>query len=410
MAFLCGLSWQPRPGYAFFEYDKNGYSIELIGSVRLTGAFLHYQQVDAPQQPSDDGLAAVVLRLMAAGNLGTRVGYKLNIFADFNRLPGTALNDSFATVGSGRSPYRNRYLSWDYWRDGNVSGELGIDRLFFRFDLQPVAISIGRMPINYGVTSFFSPNDFFAPFSATAINKSYKPGVDSIRINIAASPLSSIEVSAVLGSNDNGIPAWSKTALLMRVGTVFWDFEWALIGGKVAERWLVGGSLQGEGGPFGLRAEGHLGFADNDGRGTLDDQRPEDRLDRRIHGRVAAGADLQFEWRNSRIALEVLYLSDGSYGTARYAERYQRLFPDDVYYLGQVYLAFGVGGEILPVLRADLVLLFNAIDYSGVASISLSYNLADEIDFVGGSLLPWGGASEFGQLPITVFFETRFYY
>jgi hypothetical protein len=75
------------------------------------------------------------------------------------------------------------------------------------------------------------------------------------------------------------------------------------------------------------------------------------------------------------------------------------------------------------------------MDYSGFSSTMLIYNIADEADFVGGVMIPWGKRptvtmppptdpeddpcdsasnpelqSEFGLMSFTVFLETRFYF
>ncbi|WAS91895.1 hypothetical protein [Nannocystis punicea] len=42
-------------------------------------------------------------------------------------------------------------------------------------------------------------------------------------------------------------------SLLARAGFVGGGFEWGILCGKVAERWVVGGSAQGDAGPIGLR-------------------------------------------------------------------------------------------------------------------------------------------------------------
>jgi len=110
---------------------------------------------------------------------------------------------------------------------------------------------------------------------------------------------------------------------------------------------------------------------------------------------------------------------------SRYLERALSAYPDDPAYLGQVYLGLGAGGEIIPILRLQALLMLNARDGSGLGSLSLVYSIADEADFVGGLLLPWGEkpspapdtpggmptlTSELGLVPLTLFLETRFYF
>jgi len=418
-AFLACLLSAPQPCWAIGEWERGDTSLEAIGALRLTGALMHFPEIPMPQAPTVDGLAAAVARLLLEGDLGERLSYEVNLYGDFSRGPSISLGGALATVGAAGSSYRNKYLCWDFWDSGDVNGQLGTDRLALLIKLSSLEIRVGRMPINYAATNIFTPNDFFAPFSAASINKIYKPGVDALRLSWETSPLSSVELSAVMGSDGEGVASWSRTALLLRGAATWWDFQWAVMGGKLARKWVVGISWQGEAGPFGLRGEGHVGFPDQDGDGVLDG---DEGLLREIHAHVAAGADMRFAWRNISLGLEVMYQSDGASHPGRYTQR--QLDPDELPYLGQLYLGFSASGEIIPILHGSLLVMFNAQDLSGMTALTLLYNIADEADFVAGVLLPWGERpslpltmtgwpqlnSEFGMMPVTVFLETRFYF
>jgi hypothetical protein len=408
---------------AIGEAEKNGYSIEAIGAGRLTGAYMHFPDVEGVFPEDDDALGAGVFRLILEGDL-KEVAYELNFYTDLSRVPTAVTGGTFDTVSSFDTPYRTRYLSWNYWQDGTINGQLGLDSISVHYLKDPVAITVGRFPINYAVTNIFTPNDFFVPFSASAINKIYKPGVDALRLGIATGTLSAVEFVGVMGYGDDDVPAWGQSAVLVRANTVLWNFEWALIGGKVAERWVVGASLQGEAGPIGIRAEGHAGFPDEDADGLLNDVDGNgDELDD-IHGRFSFGLDVPFTWHNANIAAEYAFYSDGTGDPDRYIERAQNFYPDDQPYMGRHYVGLNVGMDIVPILRANLLGLLNAEDYSGMASFMLVYSIADEADFVGGLLIPWGERpespappatvpalnSEFGLMALTVFLESRFYF
>ncbi len=206
--------------------------------------------------------------------------------------------------------------------------------------------------------------------------------------------------------------------MLLRAATVVWNTELALLGGRVAGRWLAGASLQGEAGPFGLRAEGHVGFRDSNGDGSLDDG--EDR----VHVKVAAGVDHRFDWRSAILAFEAFYQSDGAKRPAHYIQRAGALLPDEQPYLGQLYMGLSGGLELLPILNLGGMVLLNTTDFSGMAALNLLYNIADEADAVVGVLIPWGDdpvaqlsplpaislESEYGAAPVMVFLETRFYF
>jgi len=400
---------------AIGELSGGSFSLDATGSVRLTEAVLSFPDEAAALGQEDAGLGAAVARLLAQGGISERLDYELNLFVDLAWAPSPSIGGALATVAAFRSPYRNRHLKWDFVEEGRGHGQLGLDRLTFNVKLDPLQLSLGRLPVNYAVTSIFTPNDFFAPFSATAINKIYKPGVDALRVNYSLGQLSALELVGVLGSDADGVPGWRQSAILLRASAVLWRVQWALLGGKLAERWVVGASLQGELGPLGVRGEGHAGFPDVDGDCALDEEGPST-----IHGRAALGLDYRLEWRNAQLAVEALYQSDGAWDPAGYLPRLAALYPDDLPYLGRLYLGLAAGGEILPILRLQLVGLVNAGDGSGVGALSLVHSLADEADLVGGVLVPWGARgvsaadlaveSELGLAPVVVFFETRFYF
>jgi hypothetical protein len=423
-ALLGALLSSARPASAIgsVESDDGEQSLDAIGSARLTAGFFHFREGPEPFAADDDGVVSAVLRLILTGSLAEQVGYEVNLYSDLSRVPTSLTGGSFATASAfeGATPYRTKYLSWQYWERGSVQGSMGVDRLRVDLDVAPVLLSVGRFPVNYSVTHIFAPNDFFAPFSATAINTIYKPGVDAQRLLIGLGELSGIEAVQVLGYDDEGRAKWSKSAALGRASTVLWDFEWALLGGKLAERWVGGGSLQGELGPIGLRAEGHVGVSDGDGDGELDDG---DRGRDEVHGRVAAGLDVPFEWHNANIAAEYSFVSDGAGDPADYLGRAGRWYPDDQPFLGRHYVGASVRGEIIPILLGSVMGLVNVEDGSGLAAVSLLYSVADEADLVAGVQLPWGprpvadsselGAtpeSEMGLWPLAAYAESRIYF
>lgn len=430
LALLLSLLAQPPCALAFGTFEKGKVSGEAVGNVRLLGAYLHFPDAPLLFPKEDDGLFAAVARLILEMQLGGRLRFDGHVFAEFTHSPGGGMGGVFATAGSFESSYRNKVLSWSFWPDAGLQGKLGVDRFSFNLELDRVTLTLGRFPVNYSVTSIFTPNDFFAPFSAAAINKVYKPGVDALRLNVAAGELSSIELLAILGAGRDGVPGWGESAILVRAAATKWKFEWAVLGGKVAGRWVCGASVQGEAGPFGLRAEGHAGFPDGSGDGELDDLDGDgSRLDD-IFGRVAAGFDLNFAWHNSSLGAEYMFISDGAAHPSGYPGRYGRLMPDDIAFLGRHYVGLTAGGEIIPILRLQAMALFNARDFSGLGAVFLVLNASDEIDIMAGLLAPWGREpgtapwpsaasprmtipvieSEFGLTPLTAFIESRFYF
>ena len=425
LLLLLGVLGMPCSALAFYELEsqEGDRSLEATGAFRLSGAWMHLPDVPLIYKDGDDGLAALVGRLLLSGGLHEKVGYELNVFVDLTRSPSVGTGGTLSTVGASATPYRAPHLAWNFWEDGSVGGQLGLDRLAFTARLDPVVIKAGRFPVNFSVTNMFTPNDLFAPFSATSINKIYKPGVDAVRVGWAPGEFTQLTLVGVLGWDSQDEPTWSRSAVLLRASTVLWNQQLSLLGGRVAGRWLVGASLQGEAGPLGLRAEGHVGFRDDDGDGTLDTD-SDGNVGSQVHVKVAAGVDHRFDWRNATVGFEAYYQSDGANRPARYIHRAGALLPDELPYLGQLYMGVSGGLELLPILNLGGMVLLNATDFSGLATLSLIYNIADEADAVMGVLVPWGEEpvaqitpvpqisleSEYGAAPLMVFLETRFYF
>ena len=285
------------------------------------------------------------------------------------------------TASSFVTPYRTRYLAWDFWNSGSVTGQMAVDRLRFTRSFGPVDISIGRFPVNHSVTFLFTPNDFFAPFSATTLNKTYKPGVDALRVNVGLGQLSGLEVLGVLGNDVNGVPAWSRSALTARLETVLAGFHGSLIGGNLAERWIIGGTLQGDIKGIGLRAEGHFGMPDRDGDGQIDGP---------LYGQLAARIEHSWPWHNLTAGAEYAYFSDGAAVPADYLTRAAQFFPDELPYLGRHYAGVNAAIDIVAILNLGVVGLVNAADGSGITTVSLNYNVSNEVDLNLGMLAGWG--------------------
>lgn len=386
----------------------------VLGSARLVGAYLHYGEQPPPLPQDDDAILGSVFRLLSDHRFDNGFGFDVNLFMDLSRAPDlTGAGGTFVTAGGIESAYRSPYLLWSFWDNGSVSGQLGVDRFAVEFHKDRVSVSFGRFPVNYSVTNVFNPNDFYAPFAPTAINRIYKPGVDAVRVGVMLGTLSNLELVGALGYNDDGVPNWGRASTFARISAVGWGFEWSALGGKIAERWVAGASIQGDIDRFTLRSEAHVGFPDANGDGKLDP-------DRDVHVRLAAGPDVSFAWQNLVIGAEYAFFSDGGKDPDDYLNRAGRFFADDVPYLGRHYVGASMGMEIIPILRFSAITLVNAGDGSGLAGPFLMLNVADEADLLAGVFIPWGkGAdldptslnldlgSEYGLASVSAYLETR---
>jgi hypothetical protein len=407
-----------------WENEEGSLYLSLAGAERLNGVFFHVPELENLYPEGDDGMAASVTRLLFDGMAGDHIKFEINLFNDISSAPVSTRNSAFSTAGSFESPYRNRYLVGTFWEDGAVSGRAGVDRLNVSVAAEPFSITAGRLPVNHSVTQIFAPNDFFVPFSVTAINTMYKPGVDAIEIDYAPGMLSLVQLTTVLGSDQDGAPDWGRSAMLLHARVVFHEVEFAAVGGKLAKRWVSGGSVQGAAGPINIRAEGHVGFPDTDGNGSMDDIDGDGRVRDGVHARLAVGGDTFFSWHNTSLGLEYLYLSDGAESADRYFERIRYFYPDDQLFLGRHYAGLLFATEIIPILRTSAMVLMNLEDGSGMGALTFIYSISDEADFVAGTSIPFGRRqseqtareepfapkSEYGHVPLNLFLESRFFF
>ena len=388
------------------------------GAFRLVGAFSHYDDATRRLGLEDDAMLATVGRLLI-DHRSESFKIELNAFFEIGSTPSAGgLGGAFMTAGSSLSAYRHEYFTIPFWSQDSMSGTVGLDRARVAWERGALLLEAGRFPISHSVTNFFTPNDFFAPFAANAINKIYKPGVEAFRIGYAPSPLSTLEFVASPGFEDGYDLAWSHSALVGRGSVVVGGWDLSAVGGKLAQRWVAGGGVQGTLGPVGLRAEGHVGIPDLDGKGrsTADEARE-------IHGRFAGGPNLNFDWHSSMLAVEYAFFSDGIEDVSdplallgRVGQRY----PDDLPYLGRHYLAASYSLQFIGVLSGGALGMVNAEDGSGLAGLSLNYSVANEADLVAGAFVPWGAGpvtdpfpslqSEFGAAPLSIYLESRVFF
>jgi hypothetical protein len=278
---------------------------------------------------------------------------------------------------------------------------LNISKNFGRVD-----IKIGRQPVNFASTFYFTPNDFFAPFSAETFFRVYKPGVDAARVDVALGDLSIFSAVHVLGypADPSNVGGWGdspdseRASTVARASTVLLDSEWAVLGGVVRENRIIGGSIQGELFDWlGVRFEGHVSTP-QDGDDSVSE--------------TSLGLEHQF---TSTFTMNAEYFSHGA-GSAS-ASEYFLSAGDTGLYLGREYLALGAGYQISPLLTSSFLYMTNLTDKSGLVSAYFVYSVSDEGEASLGINLPYGEKpglytfeSEFGAMPVSANLEYRVYY
>ncbi len=381
--FVLCVVFLPNTSKAFYEWEDEELELELRGFVRGVGL--------TAKNPSDNILfehdkvtaSGVFGRLMldiSSRSMSVEIHIVQSVLADKLRTGGSRFNViSDAERSDGL-----------HWRYDEGHADLMIDRLNVQYQTNDLRLKVGRQPINLATTFYFTPNDFFAPFSAQAFFRTYKQSVDSARIDWQWSNDSSLSLIAVMDykldlSQPTGwetSPDWAETAYLSRISTLSEYFELGLLVAKVSKDEIIGFDFQGEVFDlFGLRGEGHIRFTDK--AKTKRDSKFSLAIDKR--------------WQNTlTLRLEHFYQHSGAKDSAKY----QVLGTEDSNnaYLARNYTAIGSSYDFSPLWQVDTVYLFNHQDTSKLLALYSLYVLSDESELSIGINIPLGKEPDFGRL------------
>jgi len=402
----------------------------LDGSLRtITAATVNY---DYPlffgEDNPSDGLSQTILRLNAAGEPTGWFIYEIHGVQDltFSTMTSDLLQGPglFAAQGTAMR-YRALDLSWEWAGDDNVKTHLWLDRASFKFVLPFADVTIGRQAISFGKAYFWNPLDVFLAFDPRQFDRDYKAGVDALRIDIPLGDFSGINIVGVLGrsvdvlgtysSDSLADVSWKGSAVLGRVFTNLWEWDFALQGGKVYGGYQIGGAATGELGPVEIRAEAAYLFADDDERLPLMPEEPVT-FD---HFTAVLGLGHRFE---CTLDIEAEYLYNGAGDGDKLEAAALRLGGGGSFHMGEHLLGMVASYEILPILKGSLAWIFSFSDFSSLLQPSLSLSVSDEADFLFGAMIGLGARprssgtldlgleSEFGSYPNFYFMEFKFYF
>ncbi len=416
---LCGVCGGPASALAFAEGSFGPVEAELRGNLRWLSFISASTDEDLPGGAENH---AVFLR--AIGDLTASDGLSSEFHllqflsgstASASALP--ALNLAFR----GGERNRTHALHWTQSTSLFSAAFMEVDRLSVRLSLRPFDITVGRQPISLATSYLFTPNDFFAPFFAQSFYRLYKPGVDAARVDMELGEFTGLSLYGVLGyahgaeSRASDPVSLKDSSLLARAFTNLFDVvDVSILGGYIADFWLVGGGFQGElFGWLGVRGEGHVTFGN------------EPMVE------FSLGIEHRFE-SSLHLRAEYFHHGAGASDPTRYLQAAVVATPSELPYFGRHYAAVGASYELSPLLVADVLILANMQDPSAFATIYFAYSLLDEVELAVSAAAPLGRGpsgsidpsvgplgelilpdtieSEFGLYPFTLNAELRAYF
>lgn len=340
----------------------------------------------SPLYPASNKTAAAeAARLIAQGGMGEGWGYEMNLFQSY------PLTDTITLPGVERANQLSQ-SNGDLW--------LSVDSLNLEYHTTNMNVKVGRQPINLATTYFFTPNDFFAPFAATASYRVYKAGVDGIRADYSWNELSQLSYIGIAGyaSDLNSSNGWgrydpNRYTSLFRLSTPIGDTEWTLMAGKVSGDDIIAGAFQGEiFSGIGFRGEGNRRNYNGSWKSQL-----------------VIGIDYHWE-NNLTLQGEAFYNGLGATSATNYVI-------GSGSYLATNYLALGLSYPLTPLLSGGATLVYNGVDHSNIIAFNSTYSLSDESELSIGLSIPTGEKpvgstliTEFGAAGSSLIAEVRYYF
>lgn len=397
----------PSRTEALYSIGTEPDRLDVTGFFGAGGAAARYPGTDILYPERSQTSWYTDLRLIGDARVGDAFGAKVNILQNVQHTPiiSFAGNDSFS-----RDVERSGVLYWQQHESVNSQAAMVLDSAYLKYGNRDNELTVGRQPISTSVTFFFTPNDFFAPFSANTFFRVYKPGVDAVRYERRIAALSQLSMIGVLGyepepgreSGWSGTPDWQAGSMLARMTYTAGLAEWGGICGIVREALVTGLSFQGEFFQWlGVRAEGH--YADSWGQRSESGLQMTIGLEHRFSARMVMRMEQMYNGFGASDIAEFLAETTFPAATARYAGRH--------------YSAFDINYEITPLLVGEMLYLRNWTDDSSLLSVYGVYSVSDESELAFTASFPGGAEpeqgkirSEMGSLPVQFLLEFRVYF
>jgi hypothetical protein len=321
-------------------------------------------------------------------------------------------------LGRGATPPRFLPLSEVAADDPTLRLATETDWAYVAYRTGPLSATVGRQPVTLGRGQIFKPWDLVSTFSLTEVDREYKPGVDSLRLDLSPWPKTTLSAIGTAGEleSDHDLQATRRGSSLVFHAKQGWERgEVSALGGVIRDDVVVGWGALWDLGSLDLYGETTLSW-------VRDQSLSSPAVARRSAPvlRALGGATLH-PGEHVTLIPELYYEGFG----ARYARNYlpvalsERVRVGEQLVLGQLYAGAALDWEAHPLVHVTALSLVNTLDPSALVSLATRYDLAANAQLSAGAYVPFGARpdlslgiipvpkSEFGLYPYFGFVELK---
>lgn len=284
---------------------------------------------------------------------------------------------------------------------GSLLATQGIDRLAITYTTPQWVVRLGRQALTWGSGLVFRPMDLFDPFSPSATDTEYKPGVDMLYVQRLFSDGSDLQlIAAPRPDHTGGAPTADASSAALHYHTRLLGHAFTLLVARDHGDWVSG-----------LGVNGALG-------GATWNLEAIPTFERTGVTRISSLANLSdavtLAGRNATVFAECFHNGFGATGepfdlTTLPPDLLGRLARGQVFNLRRDYVAAGMTLQVSPLLTTSPTLITDVDDGSVFVLVAASYSLSDDRVLAGGVQVPIGRrGTEYGGVPLSPTDPTRF--
>jgi len=276
---------------------------------------------------------------------------------------------------------------------GQLIAQQTIDRLAVTYTTPSLVVRVGRQALTWGSGLVFRPMDLFDPFSPSATDTEFKPGVDMLYVQRLFADGSDLQlIVAPRPDHVGGAPTLESSSAAAHLQTTILGHQTTWLLARDHGDWVAALGVNGAVAGATWNIELVPTF---------------------LHGggaRVSALANISdavtLAGHNATVFGEYFHNGFGVSGgpfalTTLPPELLDRLARGQLFNTHRNYLAGGLTLEVNPLLTASPTLIAGLDDGSAFFLVAASYSLADNATLIAGAQAPIGRrGTEFGGLPI----------